>query len=133
MVAEGKLPGVDRDDSDEAIAAVVQAMRTTPTEVKLMAEAAEFLLCAVNAKGNRQGMINTCMTNWGLTLVAGDRHDFISNGDRRAEAKYRHALDQLIDCGLVERETESLLWVTYSGYLVADEILVRQAKESTTV
>jgi hypothetical protein len=42
--------------------------------------------------------------NMGLTICVGDRNDFITRGDRRSEAKYKQALDQLVSCGLAEQD-----------------------------
>jgi hypothetical protein len=128
MVEQGVLPADDRDDADEAMAEVVRALRAAPkTEVALMPEAAELLVAAVGCKSNRQGIVFASMMNSGLRLGAGERYNFFTPGDRRAEANYKHALEQLLTCGLVERESASMLWVTHSGYLAADEIMVGQA------
>jgi hypothetical protein len=133
MIEEGKLPLNDTDDTDEVIARIVRDLHTSSsTELNLMSEAVELLLSAVNTEGSRQGVFIAYRTNMGLTIGAGDRKDFIKRGDRRSEAKYKHALDQLVTCGLAERLSKDALEVTYEGYLAADEIMARRVVSPST-
>jgi len=123
IVEQGMLPLDDTDDADEAMVEVIRALRARQTtEVSLMPEAVELLLAAANCNTNRNGQIFTSMLNGGLRLGAGSRFDFFTPSNKRAEAKYKHALQQLVTCGLVEQESSTLFWVTYPGYLVGDEI-----------
>lgn len=130
MVEQGVLPLDDSDDADRVIAELVRALRASPeTEVSLMPEAVELLLSAVNGEANRQGLIFATTSNVGLRLYAGNHPNFYTPGDRRSEATYKHALKQLVTCGLVEQESQTMFWVSHSGYLAADEIMVRQERK----
>jgi hypothetical protein len=60
---------------------------------------------------------------WFSLLVGGV--DQFSYDDHRRQAKYKKALDQLLQCRLVEWRCDQILDVTYAGYLAADEILSR--------
>jgi hypothetical protein len=70
------------------------------------------------------------------TLAAGDTDDTVeavalivggvdqfSYDDHRRQARYKKALDQLLQCRLVEWRCDQILDVTYAGYLAADEML----------
>jgi hypothetical protein len=91
-------------------------------EHALTPEAVELLLAAVRGGGNQHGLVFAAWHYQGFILYAGGRDDFIPRGDMRAQAKFLGALGLLEDCGLVERESGSLLRVTDSGYLAADEV-----------
>ena len=132
MVEQGMLPLDDADDPDKVIAKLVRTLRTSPeTDVMLMPEAVELLLSAVLGETKRQGLIFASMSNVGLRLHAGSHPVFFTPGDRRSEATYKHALEQLVTCGLVEQESQTVFWVTYLGYLAADEIMVNQEGKQT--
>jgi hypothetical protein len=130
MVAEGKLPADDTDDADQTMAAIVNALRTTEeTKITLSPEAVELLLAAVTCEGSRQGVIVASYTNSGLTLNAGNRAGFFNRGDMRSEARYEHAVGQLVSCGLARQDSGVVYKVTYPGYLAADELMATGAKE----
>lgn len=125
MVTEGKLPLGDTDDTDEVIARVVQQMRAVenPT-IELLPEAVEVLTKAVKSEGGMQGMFNFVKHQMGFSLlVAGvDQFDFHAH---RLQARYKKALEQLLQCKLVAWRCDEILDVTYEGYLAADELLSR--------
>jgi hypothetical protein len=131
MVASGVLPSDDADDTDEAFRFMADTLRSAaPSEVQLIPEAVEMLVVAANSEGNRQGIIVVTRSNRGTSIWAGaDQQALREPGDRRSEAKYTHALEQLEDCGLVRERSEAMHEVTYEGYLVADELAAR-AKSS---
>jgi HNH endonuclease len=126
MVADGTLPSNDTDDTDEAIARVVQEMRAVARPaLRLLPEAIEILTTAVQAEGPAQGLIlSDTSPEIGLSILIGGRPLF-DHDDRRAQAKYKCALDQLLQCRLVERRDDQLVDVTYEGYLACDEMLAR--------
>src|SRR5437868_932579 len=59
MVADGKLPVSDTDDTDEAITGLVEKMRAiTKPRIELLPEAVEILAKAVNVDGGGQGLVH---------------------------------------------------------------------------
>lgn len=125
MVKEGVLPVGDTDDTDEVIAKVVKEMRAiTKPRLDLLPEAAEILTKAVNTEGGMQGMVHYVKHEMWFSLLVGGIEQF-SYEDHRLQAKYKKALEQLVQCNLLEWRGESLLDVTYDGYLAADEILAK--------
>jgi hypothetical protein len=134
MVEEGKLPQVDTDDADEVIRSIVQAMESRPRkEMVLSPEAAEVLLRAINAVGARQGSI--ALEEWldGLTIRVGGG-PLVIGQDKRLQAKYKHAIRQLVTCALLEQVSAdgatTIFEVTDEGYLAADELTVGQGRAS---
>jgi hypothetical protein len=123
MVAEGKLPPADTDDTDEVISQVVRDMRAVAKpRIELLSEAVEILTRAVSAEGGGQGLVHYVENDAGFSLLAG-LAELFDHTDHRIRAKYKHALNQLLQCRLLEWRYGSLLDVTYEGYLAADEIL----------
>jgi hypothetical protein len=123
IVEEGKLPPSDTDDTDEVIAQMVREMRAVARPaIELLPEAVEILTKAVTAEGGGQGMVHYVKNDAGYSLLAG-LIDLFDYNDHRQGAKYKHALNQLLQCGLLAWRCDSLLDVTYEGYLAADEML----------
>lgn len=125
MVAEGRLPSSDTDDTDDVIAQVVSQMRAVPKPaIELLPEAAEILTKAVKTEGGMQGMVHFVKHEMWFSLLVGgvDQFDY---HDHRLQARYKKALDQLLLCRLLEWRCDQILDVTYAGYLAADEILSR--------
>lgn len=130
MAAEGRLPTADSDDADETIAGIIATIRKAPetASVPLMPEAVELLLAAARTEGDRQGLLYASTATGRLRLIAGNGHDWFPFGDRRAEAKYKAAVEQLFAHGLVDGEFGLTSWVSHSGYLAADEIAVSETR-----
>ena len=129
-MAKGILPADDTDDTDEAVARVVNALRTSVVqEPELMPEAVEMLLAAASIEGPHQGLITFMRSNLGMYFTAGqNRGPFNDPKDMRSVAKYQHALQQLEDGGLVEARSQTNYRLTYDGYLLADELAARGAQ-----
>jgi hypothetical protein len=125
MVEAGTFAEADSDDTDEAVAVIVQAMRAVPNpQLDLLPEAIEILTKAVAAEGAMQGMIHFVRHDMWFSLLVGGANE-ISCDDHRRQARYKKALDQLLQCRLVEWRCDQILDVTYAGYLAADEMLSR--------
>src|SRR5262245_28545769 len=125
LVVAGTLGVADTDDTDEAVAAVVQEMRAVPKpKIELLPEAVEILTKAVGVEGGMQGMIHFVRHEMWFSLLVGGVDQF-SYDDHRRQARYKKALDQLLQCRLVEWRCDQILDVTYAGYLAADEMLSR--------
>lgn len=127
LAEAGTLAAADSDDTDEAVAVIVQAMRAVPNpRLDLLPEAVEILTKAVAVEGAMQGMIHFVRHDMWFSLLVGGTNE-ISCDDHRRQARYKKALDQLLQCSLVEWRCEQILDVTYAGYLTADEMLSRGA------
>lgn len=125
LVEAGTLAANDTDDTDEAVAVIIQQMRAvTKPQIDLLPEAVEILSKAVAAEGGMQGMIHFVRHDMWFSLLVGGV-DHFSHDDHRRQARYKKALDQLLQCRLIEWRCDQILDVTYAGYLAADEILSR--------
>lgn len=125
MVAEGTLPTDEPDNSDALIRKVLDGIDVRGSAADapaLSQEAVEILLAAAHSTGNREGMIALSHTNVGFRLFPGSHSCPYESRDRRAQARYKAALEELHDEALVECMSDSLYEVTHAGYLVADEI-----------
>ena len=123
LVEAGKFPASDTDDTDEAVAFVVKEMRAiSRPQLELLPEAVEILTKSVGVQGEMQGMLHFVRHERWFSILVGGVEQF-SYGDHRNQARYKKALDQLIQCGLLEWRCDEILDVTYAGYLAADEIL----------
>jgi hypothetical protein len=122
MVEQGLLPTDDTDDAAE----IMHSWRSSePTAVtQLSPEAMEILLRSVNTSGEEQGSIMVSLETEGLSIQMGDTTRTFSHEDRRTQAKYRRALQELSSLGFLDGYCEDFLDVTYAGYLAADEIMV---------
>jgi hypothetical protein len=124
LVADGKLPsGGDVDDTLASVSASTVRILVGQFPVQqvdspqLLPEAVEILLAAVA----ENTPINFVRFDGGMGVLVGGR-EFGDPLDLRSTAKYRHAVDQLRSNDLVDGDHE-LLYVTYRGFLVADDIL----------
>ena len=125
LVEAGTLGVADTDDTDEAVAVIVQEMRAVPKpQLELLPEAVEILTKAVGVEGGMQGMIHFVRHQMWFSLLVGGVDQF-SYDDHRRQARYKKALDQLLQRRLVEWRCDQILDVTYAGYLAADEMLSR--------
>ena len=133
MVAEGKFPAEEPDNTDQLIARVVSGRGVgtrADAQEALSPEAVEILLGAAHATGNRQGMIVLSKTNYGLRIFPGNQQCPYNVADRRATAKYKAALEELLSEDLIEYASDSLREVTHAGYLLADEIASAHGQSS---
>lgn len=127
MVEAGTLSAGDTDDTDETVATVIREMRAVPKPpVELFPEAVEILTKAVGVEGGMQGMIHFVRHEMWFSLLVGGVGQF-SYEDHRRQARYKKALDQLLQCRLVEWRCDQILDVTYAGYLAPDEMLSQGA------
>jgi hypothetical protein len=59
----------------------------------------------------------------GLTgIQAGARNDFILEFDRRADAKYKGALQELVTAGLIQPASDGRWLITDEGYVLAHNL-----------
>jgi hypothetical protein len=121
MVEQGVLPADDTDDTDQVMLALLGAK--SKVQAPLSSEATEILLRAVNAK-SQQGCVIMSLSFEGLGITMGDSGLTIPNADGRTQARYRRAIKELRQAGLLERLSEDVFEVTDEGYLAADEIAV---------
>ena len=123
LMSSGSLPTNDSDDTDDVIARIVGYLRSPrPDKLTLMPEAVELLLKAALTEGAMQGQIHFIPHDGGLSFLTGGIQ--VEAIDRRSQAKYKAAFDQLIQTGLLERRSGAYSEVTYDGYLAADELAV---------
>jgi len=87
-------------------------------------EAIEILTKAVTAESGTEGIIHFIKYQMWFSLHVGgvDQFDYHDHG---LQASYKKALQQLLRFKLLEWRCDSILDVTYEGYLAADEILTR--------
>jgi hypothetical protein len=132
MVEEGKLPADDADDANEAVVALLRELEASPkSRPALSPEAVEVLLRAATTTGPEQGSVIVSLHFEGLTVKMGATALAIGDDDRRTQAKYTHAIKQLVRAGLLARLSRDVMDVTEAGYLAADEIMVSRGQAST--
>jgi hypothetical protein len=124
-VAEGRFPDNDVDDTDEVIRRILNTLRaaekpTTP----LLPEAVELLTCAASVQDMAQGSIVVAHHGGEISFIIGGGERLIDRVDKRTQAKYKRALEQLVATGLVEHLGRGAYEVTYEGYLAADELAI---------
>jgi len=128
LVADGKLPLADTDDADEVMLKLLGKLRTAPPGVtNFTLEAKEILLRSANTNGR----VSLLPHNRGLDIDMGAVRRETGN-DRRMQAKYKHGIKQLVECGMLEYVSPTHLDVTYDGYLAADEILTSEGQGPNT-
>jgi hypothetical protein len=89
-------------------------------EIRLRPEAVELLLSAVNGKGDCEGVIAVTKANYGTSLSFGLERKTLAA--ERDAARYRAAIEQLSDRGLIESRTGDVWHVTADGKAKADEL-----------
>jgi hypothetical protein len=123
LIEAETLGSNDTDDTDAAVAVIIQQMRAVPKpQIELLPEAVEILTKAVAVEGGMQGIIHLVRHDMWFSLLVGGVDQF-SYDDHRKQARYKKALDQLLQCRLIEWRCDQILDVTYAGYLAADEML----------
>ncbi|MGD0517297.1 MAG: HNH endonuclease [Thermoguttaceae bacterium] len=125
MVADGKLPDNEPDNTDQIIERVsgkISIGNRIPEVGSLSSEAIKLLLAAAYTTGDRQGMILVSEDLSGLEISPGDQDCPYEIGNKRGEAKFKVALIELENKGLIEKHSDSIYEVTHLGYLLSDEI-----------
>lgn len=124
LVAEGRLPAGDSEDSDGVIARVLEVARASHRDSgTLSTEAMEVLLAAVASEGPSQGNVHAIQHDSGFVVMVGSGTAFDSE-DRRIQAKYRQAVEELIQNRFLRHLSAELYEVTAEGYLAADDLAV---------
>jgi hypothetical protein len=80
----------------------------------------------VTTEGGMEGMVHFVQHQMWFSLLVGGVDQF-DHHDHRLQARYKKALEQLLQCKLLEWRCDQILDVTYEGYLAADEFLSRGA------
>ena len=106
-------------DSSQTSVSNAQEPATTPQH-RLSDNAVELL---VEGSNDSHGVIQNILTARGLHIATNDR-EFVDPGDPRSEARWRHALSELLDHQLVEDRTGGgkVFYVTLQGFQVAEQI-----------
>ena len=128
MVAGGKLPENEPDNTDQIIDRVINTRSRLPETGSLSSEAIELLLAAANAIGSRQGMIVVVDRHAGILISPGNRDCPYDIENKRSQAKYKAALRELKNQGLIEKVSDAIYEVAYMGYLLSDEIASSQGQ-----
>jgi hypothetical protein len=132
MVEKGKLPVDDADDASEAVVALLREMQASSKDQPVFSpEAVEILLRAASTTGAEQGSVLVSLHFGGLTVKMGATPLTIGHDDRRTQAKYKQAIEQLVGAGLLAHRSKNLLDVTEAGYVAADEIMVSRVQAPT--
>jgi hypothetical protein len=122
MVAGGKLPENEPDNTDQIIDRVINTRRRLPETGSLSPEAIELILAAANATGSRQGIIVVVDRHAGVLISPGNRDCPYEIEDKRSQAKYKAALRELENQDLIEKVSDAIFEVAHLGYLLSDEI-----------
>ena len=96
---------------------------TIPSEAGQLSNEARELL--IEASKDPQGAILKFELNNGLLIQANGR-EFAEMGNRRSEAKWKQALGDLLDLGLLEYSGEEMLQLTQKGFDHADALVQRE-------
>ena len=138
LVSEGTLPATDVDDTDvvfDLIARILGEQKKPTTE--LMPEAQEILIAACAVEGQQQGNIVLSFDSTGCILTCANNGKRIPHQDRRGQARCKKALEQLVECKLIEDSGMrsgpggnliGRYFTRYEGYLAADELLAAGAE-----
>ncbi len=123
-VADGRLPIIDSDDTDEVISRLVDDLRlVSRPELNLLPEAVEILLKALATEvSTAQGTVQYIEFDGGFAIRVGSGITLGDTDDRRRQARYKHGFNQLLDFRLLDHVSGQLYEVTYDGFLAADEI-----------
>src|SRR5439155_21465224 len=103
LVSEGTLPATDADDTDAVfdLIARILGQQQKPT-TQLMPEAQEILITTCAGEGEQQGKIILSFDGAGWVLACANKGKRIPHQDRRGQARYKKALEQLVECKLIE-------------------------------
>ena len=112
------LPG-EAQEFLEKQAQIIQTSLADP-EIPPLSEEAKCLLIAVSR--DRDGSVTKTGSLAGTQISTSDK-DFAKIGDPRSEALWEAALDQLIECRLVEDLGAGVVFkITHNGFAVADRL-----------
>jgi hypothetical protein len=139
LVREGTLPATGTEDADVILDLIsrILGQKDTP-KTELMAEGRAVLITACE-EGEHQGRIMLSFDGAGWQFACGNKEMRLPHSDRRRQAAYKKALEQLEECKLIEdtgmksgQGGNLIGWwtVRYDGYLAADE-LAAEAKQET--
>ena len=127
------LDGTDWHSAGDFEAAVVGSERTvtqsepveelqdaTPTNPQLSEDAKRLL---IKGAKNDTGTIFKDRPLSGLTINANGKK-FVEKGNRRSEARWENALNELIESGLVENQNGKghVFWITHKGFEYVDHL-----------
>lgn len=129
LVEQGRLPQAEGppDRWEELSSAIVSTLvdKMPPPQgiqEQLTPEAIEILLAAAK----KQVPVHAHTEHFRYCVRVGSRI-FGKDGDMRQSAQYRHAIQCLINTGLLE-EQGNWFSVSYRGYLLADDLLAAQSE-----
>ena len=94
-------------------------------EPALPPEAVDILIAAAESK---VGQVVLLRTSGGLAVQVNQRN-FVPSSSARDEARYKHAVEQLVENGLLDG-CAIVFTVTYRGFLLADQFLALRAKNA---
>src|SRR5262245_26748831 len=104
QVADGVLPAVDTDDTDEVLARIAGLQKPKSVTGELMEEGIEVLVGAATGTAHRQGSLMLSLSTEGFSIMYGDRNRDFSHNEHRLQARCKRAMRQLMECGLIESD-----------------------------
>jgi hypothetical protein len=156
MVKEGKFPANDTDDMDTILALIARTLPANNQPApELLPEAKQMLVSACEMEGTARGKIVSTFDTEGHNYQCGVKQIRLPHRDRREQARFSKAVEQLLECKLIEDDgltamtggnpvkggwklpatTSSLrgsYQVRYEGYLAADEFASAAKDEATS-
>jgi hypothetical protein len=115
---------IQREFSQNGLASILDF--ATPQSDPLSKDAQELLL---ESSRDRYGYIMWISSMDGFEIQTNDK-GFVEAGNPRSEAKWKKAVQELEQNGLVERQSESVLQITSDGYAMADKLASQNGKPS---
>jgi hypothetical protein len=115
---------IQREFSQNGLASILDF--ATPQSDPLSKDAQELLL---ESSRDRYGYIMWISSMDGFEIQTNDKC-FVEAGNPRSEAKWKKAVQELEQNGLVERQSESVLQITSDGYAMADKLASQNGKPS---
>jgi hypothetical protein len=129
MVEQGKLPIDDTDDLEEVLGGVARTLQAAPRpNPQLLPEAVQLLVGAVSVPDAGQGGLLVSESFEGLSIGLGGGQRAFNIKDQRTAAKYKHAMRQLVQTGLIACVSPDVFEVTYEGYLLADDAMANEER-----
>ena len=132
LVGYGETPAAWEATLRVILDAILSPLERPPTPMlQLMPEAIEALLTAANYE---QSLLPV-QYDGGWLLQCGSAQFPSDRTDKRKQAAYRRAFDQLVLNGLVEEAQGNVWSISYDGYLLADQLIAaekpREAQSGT--